>query len=58
VYFLPVYQCCDFFSTLFDAQGEIICHPDGGITGHGDGRCPDFFDERENGRIVWTDDRD
>ena len=42
VYFLPQ-RCCDIFSNLYDAQGSVIGHPDGGITGQGDGRAPDFL---------------
>ena len=42
VYFLPP-RCCDIFSDLYDADGNIIGHPDGGITGQGDGRVPDFL---------------
>jgi hypothetical protein len=32
-----VKQCCDQFSDLLDADGNLIGHPDGGITGRGDG---------------------
>ena len=57
VYFVPVYRCCDFFSDLYDREGTVICHPDGGIVGHGDGRCPDFFARRSHARLVWRDSR-
>jgi hypothetical protein len=57
VFFLPQ-RCCDIPSTLYDADGNIMGHPDGGITGQGDGRVPDFFEERSNKRIVWEDERD
>jgi hypothetical protein len=56
VYYVPA-QCCDQFSTLYNALGEIICAPDGGFTGHGDGRCPDFFQVRGNGKLIWQDSR-
>jgi hypothetical protein len=56
VYFVPQ-RCCDIMSTLYNAAGEIIGHPDGGITGEGDGRASDFFDERSNKRPVWEDRR-
>ena len=36
VYYV-VQQCCDQFSDLLDADGNLIGHPDGGITGRGDG---------------------
>ena len=30
-------ESCDQFSDLLDANGNLIGHPDGGITGRGDG---------------------
>jgi len=57
VYYIPP-QCCDQFSILYDANGNIICAPDGGFTGGGDGRCPDFFSERTNEKLVWKDTRE
>lgn len=54
VYFVPA-QCCDQFSTLYDVTGKVICSPDGGITGAGDGKCPDFFTERKNEKLIWKD---
>jgi Domain of unknown function (DUF6970) len=56
VYYLPA-QCCDVWSTLYQADGAILCHPDGGFAGGGDGRCPAFFAERTNEQIVWRDPR-
>ena len=57
VYFVPVHRCCDFMSDLYDRRGSLICHPDGGIGGHGDGQCPDFFAQRTNERLIWRDTR-
>ena len=56
VYFQPQ-RCCDVPSNVFKADGALMCHPDGGITGAGDGRCPDFAAERKNETIVWRDTR-
>ncbi len=56
VYFVPP-QCCDQYSELYDDTGIIIAHPDGGIAGNGDGRCPDFFKERSAEVLVWKDHR-
>ena len=56
VYFVPQ-RCCDVFSDLYDVDGNLIGHPDGGITGRGDGRVPDFFEERTGERLIWKDDR-
>jgi len=52
VYYVPP-RCCDIFSDLYDGSGTLICHPDGGLAGHGDGRCPDFLSQRRNETILW-----
>ena len=57
VYYVPP-QCCDQFSTLYNKNGEIICAPDGGIGGAGDGHCSDFFQERNNEKLIWKDTRE
>ena len=49
--------CCDQRSTVFDAQGHVVCQPDGGITGKGDGRCADFDKNKTNEKLVWQDPR-
>jgi len=56
VYFRPA-RCCDIFSDLYDPAGALICHPDGGITGGGDGGCPDFFSARTDEQVIWRDPR-
>ena len=56
VYFVPA-RCCDIYSILFDANGNILCAPDGGIAGVGDGRCSDFFTQRTNEQLIWQDPR-
>ncbi|GGF03081.1 DUF6970 domain-containing protein [Hymenobacter cavernae] len=49
--------CCDQFTNLYDSRGRLLCHPDGGLTGKGDGNCPDFTKERTNEMLVWQDPR-
>ena len=56
VYYLPA-RCCDIWSTVYRADGTVMCHPDGGITGRGDGQCPSFLAERTKEQIVWRDPR-
>ena len=56
VYYVPA-QCCDQLSILYDSECNIICAPDGGFSGHGDGRCPDFFANRTSEKLVWKDPR-
>lgn len=56
-YFPPRQHCCDFASELFGAAGRRLCSPDGGITGAGDGGCPDFAARARRVRLVWVDPR-
>ena len=56
VYYVPP-RCCDVPGTLYDEAGEVLCGPDGGLSGRGDGRCPDFFTARRNEQIIWRDRR-
>ena len=57
VYYVPA-QCCDMFSTLYDANGSVLCAPDGGIDGQGDRKCADFRDQRSDEVLVWKDARE
>lgn len=56
VYYIPP-KCCDFPSMLFDDSCNVICSPDGGFSGNGDGKCPDFFNARSNEKLIWEDTR-
>ena len=56
VYYVPA-QCCDQYSSLYDAGGTVICAPDGGLTGTGDGRCADFQSKRTSETLIWKDTR-
>ena len=56
VYFVPQ-RCCDVMSVLYRSDGVVMCQPDGGFTGKGDGQCPDFFAARRNEFIIWRDPR-
>jgi hypothetical protein len=56
VFFVPA-PCCDFTSELYSSAGELLCAPDGGITGRGDGKCTDFMTTRKDALSVWQDSR-
>jgi len=45
--------CCDRYNYLVDTECGIICAPDGGISGAGDGRCPEFVYESRDCELVW-----
>jgi len=49
--------CCDQQSTLYNVEGTILCHPEGGITGRGDGKCTNFDKRKTNEQLVWQDPR-
>ena len=55
VYYIPA-RCCDIPSLVI-ANCDTLCAPDGGFTGKGDGRCPDFAKEAKNPVLVWQDER-
>ena len=56
VYYVPP-GCCDTPGAVYDAAGTLLCAPDGGFTGTGDGRCPDFVTARQQGQRIWPDRR-
>ena len=51
--YLVTAACCDQFNPLFDARGVLICHPSGGFTGRGDGKCPAPLPPDAQRREVW-----
>jgi hypothetical protein len=52
VYYIKM-NGADQYNKLLNSKCEVICYPDGGITGHGDGKCPEFFEARAKGKILW-----
>jgi hypothetical protein len=53
VYYVTM-ACCDFFNELYDSSCNLMGHPDGGITGKGDGKLPDFNKEKKKEKIIWN----
>ena len=53
----PVYYvtaaCCDQFNEVYDDNCKSLGAPDGGVTGKGDGKLPDFYGEATNKKVVW-----
>jgi hypothetical protein len=43
---------------LYDENCTLLCLPDGGITGQGNGKCANFFIERTNEKLIWEDSRE
>lgn len=52
VYYV-VMPCCDFYNEVYDDKCNFLGAPDGGFTGKGDGKIPDFFAEAKNEKLVW-----
>jgi len=52
VYYV-VMACCDFFNEVYDDKCNFLGSPDGGFTGQGDGKLPDFFKEATNEKLIW-----
>lgn len=52
VYYVKM-PCCDFFNEVYDSSCNLLGHPDGGITGRGDGKLPDFNTEKKKAKIIW-----
>jgi hypothetical protein len=52
VYYV-VMPCCDFFNEVYDDKCNFLGSPDGGFTGKGDGKIPDFFEEAKSEKLVW-----
>lgn len=55
-YFYFTSDCCDQYNYLYDEDCNVVCAPDGGFTGNGDGNCLDFNEEIVK-TLVWEDDR-
>ena len=55
--FLFSSNCCDQYNMLYDENCKTICAPSGGIAGHGDQKCVDFFNTAKYVKLVWKDPR-
>lgn len=52
VYYVAM-PCCDFFNEVYDDKCKFLGSPDGGFSGQGDGKLPDFFKEVSNEKLIW-----
>ena len=51
-FYCVVKECCNQFSDLLDADGNLIGHPDGGITARCDG-VTEFSPMGQEGDVIW-----
>ncbi|MFT5336584.1 MAG: hypothetical protein ACJAY8_001063 [Sphingobacteriales bacterium] len=56
LYYYVNAPCCDQFSVLFNEDCAVVCAPDGGFSGNGDGACPEFAADLSR-ILVWKDIR-
>lgn len=56
VYYYITADCCDQYNLLYDTECNVVCAPDGGFTGQGDGQCPQFSTEPQK-TLIWEDNR-
>ena len=54
-YYYFIGDCCDQFNYLYDDDCNQICAPDGGFSGGGDGKCPQFGAIEKT--LIWRDER-
>jgi len=52
VYYIAM-PCCDFFNEVYDDKCNMLGAPDGGFTGKGDGKLPDFATEAKHEKLIW-----
>ncbi|HQQ99265.1 MAG TPA: hypothetical protein PLA61_00435 [Ferruginibacter sp.] len=57
VYYVTM-PCCDFFNEVYDDKCNYLGAPDGGFTGRGDGKIPDFAQEAKNEKVIWQAKKD
>lgn len=55
-YYYFTSPCCDQFNFLYNETCEKICAPDGGFTGKGDQKCPEYIKDMTK-TLVWKDER-
>lgn len=53
IVYLAKADCCDQYDQVYSADCVNICAPSGGITGKGDGKCPDFNEKATDGKLIW-----
>lgn len=52
IYYYYQLDCCDQYNYLYDEECNLVCAPDGGFGGTGDGNCPEFVGDITS-VLVW-----
>jgi hypothetical protein len=45
----------DAYNLLYDRCGTMVCAPDGGFSGRGDGLCPDYVEHVDSSERIWRE---
>ena len=45
--------CCDQYNHVYSKECVYLGAPDGGITGKGDGKLPDFYANATDKKVIW-----
>jgi hypothetical protein len=48
------HHCCDFGTTIYNINGEQICHFGGMSPPNVDNNCPDYEETKQNCQEIWT----
>jgi hypothetical protein len=51
--YLTIGDCCDQYDRVYTSDCTLLCAPSGGITGKGDGKCPNFNEVAADGKLIW-----
>lgn len=54
VYLFVPANCPDALYTLYNKNCNLICSPSGGLSGNGDGKCPDFYQQATNKQLIYS----
>ncbi|HJY23729.1 MAG TPA: hypothetical protein VJ279_12630 [Hanamia sp.] len=52
VYYM-VSPCCDKYNVVYDSACNVLGYPDGGYTGRGDAKMPNFKKEAKDEKMIW-----
>lgn len=52
VYYM-ISPCCDKYNVMYDSACNVLGYPDGGYTGRGDGKMPNFKKEATDEKMIW-----
>lgn len=54
VYLFVPANCPDYLYYLYNEKCELICSPAGGVSGNGDGKCTDFYQQASNMKLIYS----